>query len=316
LITVAAQESVFLLALMYNPSMNRRTFIESSLATAVLTSLPARTLAATHQISKVGLQLYTVRDAMKKDFSGTIARVASVGYKEVEFAGYFDHSPAEVRSIVDKNGLTAPSCHVSYDVVENSWPQTIEAAQVVGHTYIVCPWIDEKLRNSPDGWKKVAETFNQAGATSKKAGIQFGYHNHTFEFVPDSNIGGKLPYDFLLENTDADLVKMEMDLCWISVTHHDPVAYFTKYPGRFPLVHIKDVKELPKVAPGKKDEFVDTSFEKEVMTEPGSGVIDWKRILSYSDQAGIKHYFVEHDAPADPFASITASYKYLAALRF
>jgi sugar phosphate isomerase/epimerase len=314
--TVDTQKREFSCSLLYNPPMNRRTFIESSLATAVLTSLPARTLAATHEISKVGLQLYTVRDAMKKDFSGTIARVASVGYKEVEFAGYFDHSPAEVRAIVDKNGLTAPSCHVTYDVVEKSWPQTIEAAQIVGHSYIVCPWIDEKLRNMPDGWKKVAQTFNQAGATSKKAGIQFGYHNHTFEFVPDANLGGKLPYDFLLDNTDPDLVKMEMDLCWISVTGHDPVAYFTKYPGRFPLVHVKDVKEMPKVAPGKKDEFVDTTFEKQVMTEPGSGVIDWKRILSYSDQAGIKHYFVEHDAPADPFASIAVSYKYLAALRF
>lgn len=296
--------------------MNRRTFIESSFATVALTSLPARALAATDEISKVGLQLYTVRDAMKKDFSGTIARVASTGYKEVEFAGYFDHSPNDVRAIIDKNGLTAPSCHIAYDVVEKQLPQTIDAAHTIGHTYIVCPWIDENLRQAPDGWKRVADFFNQAGATTNKAGIQFGYHNHTFEFQPDPQLGGKLPYDFLLENTDPNLVKMEMDLCWISVTGHDPVEYFKKYPGRFPLVHVKDVKEMPKSVPGKTQEFVDTSFEKKVMTEPGSGVIDWKRILSYSDQAGIKHYFVEHDSPADPFASIAASYKYLAALRF
>lgn len=296
--------------------MNRRTFIESSLATVAFTSLPARALAATDEISKVGLQLYTVRDAMEKDFSGTIARVASTGYKEVEFAGYFDHSPKDVRAIVDKNGLTAPSCHIGYEVVEKQLPQTIDAAHIVGHTYIVCPWIDEKLRKAPDGWKRVADFFNRAGATTKKAGIQFGYHNHTFEFQPDPLLGGKLPYDFLLDNTDPNLVKMEMDLCWISVTGHDPVAYFKKYPGRFPLVHVKDVKEIPKAVPGKTQEFVDTSFEKQVMTDAGSGVIDWKRILSHSDEAGIKHYFVEHDAPADPFASIAASYKYLAALRF
>jgi sugar phosphate isomerase/epimerase len=296
--------------------MNRRTFIESSLATVALTSLPARGFAAQHQISAVGLQLYTVRDEMKKNFDATVTRVANVGYKEVEFAGYFNHSPADIRVLLDKLHITAPSCHVGYDVIQDHLQETIDAARVIGHSYIVTPWIDEKLRKSPDGWKRVADFFNQVGATTKKAGIQFGYHNHTFEFVPDPLLGGKLPYDFLLDNTDKDLVKMEMDLCWISVTGHDPVSYFGRYPGRFPLVHVKDVKEMPKVVPGKADEFVDTSFEKKVMTEPGNGVIDWSRIFAHADQAGIQHYFVEHDAPADPFASITASYKYLAALRF
>lgn len=296
--------------------MNRRTFLESSLATGILASLPAATLAATHQINKVGVQLYTVRDLMKTDFAGTIAKVASIGYKEVEFAGYYDHSPKDIRAILDQVGLTAPSCHVGMDVVENHWPETIDAAHTIGHTFIVCPWIDEKIRTSPDGWKRVAESFNKAGETSKAAGIQFGYHNHTFEFMPDANLGGKLPYDFLLENTDPKLVIMEMDLCWISVTGHDPVSYFSRFPGRFPLVHVKDVKQMPKVTPGKKDEFLSSDFEKHEMTEPGSGVIDWKRIFAHADEAGIKHYFVEHDQPADPFASIAASYKYLAALRF
>jgi sugar phosphate isomerase/epimerase len=296
--------------------MNRRTFLESSVATLALTSLPARAFADTHQIPYVGLQLYTVRDEMKKDFTGTITKVANIGYKEVEFAGYFDHSPADIRALLDKDRLTAPSCHIPYETLQNHLQETIDAAHVIGHTYIVCPWIDEKLRQAPDGWKRVADFFSQVGANTKKAGIQFAYHNHTFEFVPDANIGGKLPYDFLLDNTDPNLLKMEMDLCWISVTRHDPVAYFQKYPGRFPLVHVKDVKEMPAEVPGKKDEFVDTTFEKKVMTEPGSGVIDWKRIFAHADQAGVQHYFVEHDAPADPFASITASYKYLAALRF
>jgi sugar phosphate isomerase/epimerase len=296
--------------------MNRRTFIETSVATALLTSLPSRAFAASHQIEKVGLQLYTVRSLMKDDFAGTIGRVAQVGYKEVEFAGYYDHSPADVKAILVKDGLTAPSAHFPYEAIETKWTETLEAAKVVGHSYIVCPWVDEKLRKSSDGWKKVVDLFNQAGATSKKAGIQFAYHNHTFEFVPDPNLGGKLPYDYLLENTDPKFVAFEMDLCWITVSGHDPLAYFAKYPGRFPLVHVKDVKELPKVAPDKKDEFVDTVFEKKIMTDAGSGVIDWKRIFAHSEQAGIKHYFVEHDSPADPIASITASYKYLSTLRF
>jgi len=297
-------------------SMNRRTFLETSIATGVLASFPSRAFPATHEIKRVGVQLYTVRDDMKKDFAGSIAKVAAIGYKEVEFAGYFDHQPADVKALLQKDGLTAPSCHVSYDVVENHWPETIDAAKIIGHDYIICPWVEEKLRKSPDGWKKVAEAFNKAGEASAKAGIQFGYHNHTFEFAPDPNLGGKLPYDFLLDNTNPKFVVMEMDLCWITVTGHDPVAYFAKYPGRFPLVHVKDVKEIPKVTPGKADEFLNTDFEKNVMTAVGSGVIDWKRIFAHADEAGIKHYFVEHDAPVDPFASITASYKYLAALRF
>ena len=297
-------------------SMNRRSFVQTSIAAGVLASLPTRGFAAMHEIKKVGVQLYTVRDDMKKDFAGTVAKVAGVGYKEVEFAGYFDHKPAEIRSMLDTDGLTAPSCHVSYDVVENHWPETLDAAHTIGHSFIVCPWVEEKLRKAPDGWKQVADAFNKAGEASKKAGVQFGYHNHTFEFVPDPNLGGKLPYDFLLANTDPQLVKMEMDLCWISVTGQDPVAYFGKYPGRFPLVHVKDVKEIPKVAPDKANEFLNTSFEKSVMTAAGSGVIDWKRIFSHADEAGIQHFFVEHDSPADPFASITDSYKYLAALRF
>lgn len=296
--------------------MNRRTFLESSIATGILASLPTRSFPSTHQIKKVGLQLYTVRDDMKKDFAGTIGKVAAVGYKEVEFAGYFDHSPQDVRSLLDKNGLTAPSCHVDLDAIDRQLPQLIEAAHIIGHTFIICPWVDEKIRNSPDGWKQVAETFNKAGEALKKAGIQFGYHNHTFEFVPNNNLGGKISYDFLLENTDANLVKMEMDLCWISVTGNDPVSYFQRFPGRFPLVHVKDVKELPKVAPAKSGEFTNTNFEKDTMTSPGSGVINWKRIFTHADQGGIKHYFVEHDAPADPFASITASYEYLSTLQF
>jgi sugar phosphate isomerase/epimerase len=301
---------------MYNPTMKRRTFIESSIATGLLASLPSRTLAALHKIDKVGVQLYTVRDDMKKDFSGTIAKVASIGYKELEFAGYFDHPPADVRAIIDKDGLTAPSCHVGYDVVQNHLPETIDAAHTVGHSFIVCPSIDEKVRKSADSWKGVTDLFNKAGEACKKAGIQFAYHNHTFEFYPDPILGGKRAYDYLLENTEANLVKMEMDLCWISTTGQDPLDYFKRFPGRFALVHVKDYKTLPQPSPDKKQFSPNTEFEKTVMTEPGSGIIDWKRIFAHAGEAGIQHFFVEHDQPADPFASLAASYKYLSTLRF
>lgn len=308
--------------------MNRRAFIESSVATGVLASLPARrvsgfvlagagkTSAVTHQINHLGVQLYTVRDAMKTDFAGTIAKVAAAGYKEVEFAGYFDHKPADVRAILDKNGLTAPSCHVGYDVVQKHWPETLDAAHTVGHNFIICPYIDEAQRKTPDDWKRLIETFNKAGEASKKAGIQFGYHNHWWEFFPDKSLGAKLPYDYLCESTDANLVKMEMDLAWISVAGQDPVAYFKRFPGRFALVHVKDFKALPHLTAQDLAHFDSHKLEETQMTEAGSGVIDWKRIFAQADLGGIQYFVVEHDLPKDPFASIAASYKYLAALRF
>ena len=294
--------------------MNRRSFIETSLATVVVTSLPIRTLAAAHKIDKVGVQLYTVRSTMKTDFEGTIAKVAAIGYKEVEFAGYFDHSPKDIRAILDKNGLTAPSCHIAYAVVENHLPEQIEAAHVIGHKFIVCPWIDEANR-TVDGYKRATELFNKAGETTKKAGIQFAYHNHFWEFEPEASLGGKFPLDYMLENSDPQNLKFELDLCWISVAGQDPVAYFNKYPGRFPLVHVKDMKKLPHVAP---DQLKTLKLEEITpdMTSVGSGTIDWKRIFSNSEKAGIEHYFVEHDVPQDPIASLTASYEYLSKLRF
>jgi sugar phosphate isomerase/epimerase len=296
--------------------MNRRTFIEASFATGVLASLPSTTFAATHQIQKVGVQLYTVRNLLKTDFDGTIAKVASTGYKEVEFAGYFDHSPKDLRAILDKNGLAAPSCHVDFATVENKWPETIEAAKTIGQSFIVCPWIDEKERTNPDAWKHIVEVFNKAGAASQKAGIEFAYHNHWWEFAPNSALGGKQTYEYLLDSTDAKLVKMEMDLGWASVAGQDPVAWFKRYPGRFPCVHVKDFKTLPHIPPDQLLTYNADSLVKDVMTAPGSGAIDWKRIFAASDIAGIQHYFLEHDSPKDPWATLSDGYKYLSTLRF
>jgi sugar phosphate isomerase/epimerase len=240
-----------------------------------------------------------------------LAKVAQIGYQEVEFAGYFDHKPAAVRGELDKNGLSAPAAHVDYDSLSpGKWPAVLDAAKTVGHTYIVNPWIDEKIRKQPDSWKHAAETFNRAGEASQKAGIQFAYHNHWFEFLP---VDGKLPYDILLAECDPKLVQMEMDLCWISVGGKDPLDYFDRYPGRFPLVHVKDVKQRPKVTAEGAQNFGDSLPG---MTEVGSGVIDWKRIFAQSEKAGIKHYFVEHDKPQAPFESIRTSYEYLRKLRF
>lgn len=303
--------------------MNRRTFIGTSLAAALAASRPAWATDSTHHIDKVGIQLYTVRGAMKTDFEGTIAKVAATGYKEVEFAGilaadagYFGRSPKEVRAILDKNSLASPSCHAGYDVVEKKWPEALEAAKIVGHSYIICPWIDEKQRVEPDGWKRAAELFNKAGEASQKAGIQFGYHNHSFEFEPAASLGGKLPYDFFLAAMDAKLVAMEMDLCWISVAGKDPLAYFEKYPGRFPLVHVKDWVKDNTASSGYKGAMGQSVEFHGRLADVGQGSIDWKRIFAQSGQAGIKHYFVENDEPKSAFDDIKISYDYLSKLQF
>lgn len=299
------------------PRMNRRTFISTSIAATIAAAArPSWAADTAHNIERVGLQLYTVRHFMKKDFEGTIAKVAATGYKEVEFAGYFKHSPKDIRAILDKNGLAAPSCHVDYKVVEEKWSETIEAAKIIGHSYIICPWIDEKQRKQPDGWKRAADLFNKAGEVSQKASVQFGYHNHSFEFEPADSLGGKLPYDFFLEQLDPKLVTMEMDLCWISVAGKDPLAYFEKYPGRFPLVHVKDWVKDSTVSSGYKGAMGQTVKYRGRMADVGQGSVDWKRIFAHSGEAGIQHYFVENDEPKSAFDDIKISYDYLNKLQF
>lgn len=291
--------------------MNRRTFITSSLASTTLLASPLGwpdSLAAAEgdrRVSPIGLQLYTVRTLMKTDLPGTLAKVAAVGYKEVEMAGYFDRSPKEFRALLDSNGLISPSGHTDFASLQTSLPAAIDTAHIMGQSYLVCPWLDEKLRQDPDGWKRATAVFNKAGEECHKAGIQFCYHNHTFEFVPASSLGGKLPYDFILENTDPKNVQMEMDLCWITVAGADPLTYFAKYPGRFPMVHVKDWQ-------GQGGTMEDMATR---MRDVGQGSIDWKHIFANSGQAGIKHYFVENDA-AKSIEDIRISYEYLTNLRY
>ena len=275
--------------------MDRRTFLATLTAGAVVSSRLGWGAGDHRKLDKIGVQLYSVRDLMKSDFEGTLTKVAAIGYREVEFAGLFDHKPQDVRAILDKNGLSAPSSHVDYKKLGSDWTKTLDEAHTLGQSFIVCPWVDEDLRKTVDSWKQVGETFNRAAEESKKAGIQFAYHNHDWEF---QKLGNKFLYDLLLKETDPHLVQMELDLFWITKAGQDPLTYFNRYPGRFPLVHVKDMK--------KNGE----------MTEVGNGAIDFKRIFAQSDKAGIQHYFVEHDDPKSPLDSIKISFENLQRLRF
>ncbi|HVW13582.1 MAG TPA: sugar phosphate isomerase/epimerase [Mucilaginibacter sp.] len=252
----------------------------------------------------IGLQLYTVRNAMGKDVAGTLAKVAQIGYNSVEASygdgKYYGKTPSEFAEMLKQNGLIMPSCHYTLGegqsmpgTILTGWDKAVEDAASIGQKYMVCAWLAPKERGSLDHFKQLAEDFNKAGEVCKKSGIQFCYHNHDFEFIQEN---GKYPYDILLENTDKNNVKFETDLYWLTKAGQDPVALFEKHPGRFPLWHIKDMDNTP----------------KKMFTEVGHGTIDFKRIFEHNKKAGLKYFFVEQDiCPGDPFVSITESIDYI-----
>lgn len=254
-------------------------------------------LAQHRRLKKVGLQLYSVRDLMKADLPGTLHRVAEIGYKEVEFAGYFGQTPAQIRALLKRDGLTSPSTHVGIDVLEKDAPKAFADAKAIGHEWVTLAYLAEERRKTLDDWKKFPALFNQWGAQAKAAGLRFAYHNHNFEFV---TVEGTRPYDLLVGGTDPKLVDFEMDLYWVKFGGADPLDLFSRYPGRFKLAHVKDSAGPP----------------DNKMVDVGSGKIDFRAIFAQSEKAGIKHYFVEHDQPADPIATIRNSYNYLHALRY
>jgi len=259
----------------------------------------AAALYPARKLDRVGIQLYTVRDQMKKDFEGTLTAIAGIGYKEVEFAGYFDHAPADVRKLLDKLKITSPSAHVgTLAGLEKDWDKTLDACKTIGHRYAVCAYLDAKDRTTLADYQRIADVFNKAAEQSKMVGIQFAYHNHDFEFT---KIDGQIPYDVLLERCDPKLVQFEMDLYWITKAGQDPLKYWAKHPGRFPMVHVKDMVATP----------------DHMMTDVGKGTIPWAKLFAKDKQAGVKHFFVENDEPKpDGLASAKVSFDYLSKLEF
>lgn len=249
--------------------------------------------ATPSRLGPLGVQLYTLREEMQRDTAATLMRVAEIGYEEVEFAGYFGQAPATVRDMLAAAGLRAPSAHVPVQLLATEPGPVFEAASNIGHEYVVIASIPTDMRATLDDWRRTGELFHRIGDQARAAGLRFAYHNHDFEFRLTE---GRVGMEVLCESTDPALVHLELDLFWITHGGGDPLAFIQRWPGRITMVHVKD-----RTAAGR-------------MVDVGAGAIDWRSIFARREQAGIRHYFVEHDQPGDAFASVTASFRYLATL--
>ena len=278
--------------------ISRRSFVKDSAASAAIAALsPA--LRAEALNTPIGLQLYSVRQLLPKDFDGTLHQVRAAGYQVVEAAGYYNKPAAEWRRAMDQAGLRCVSSHHPLAMLKPQLDQLIEYGHNIGLEYIICSWAGmhrdpaRKGELNLDDWRWVADEFNKIGEKVKAAGMQFGYHNHTPEFGVE---GGVLFMDELLQRTDPKLVAFEMDCGWVSAAGHNPVTFLKRSPERFPLLHVKD---MTKNADGK--------WHSVVM---GHGVVDYRPILSAA--TALKYYFVEQEEFAgDPMQELREDAAYM-----
>lgn len=278
---------------------NRRVFIKrSAVASAAIAIFPSCVTSSTgSDIPEIGVQLYTVRDAMAKDPRGTLEQVAKIGYKKIETAGYSDGKVygfvgKEFKSFLDDLGLKLISGHISPQIFEESFDQALDFMVAAGQQYAVFPWLAPEQRETLDQYKGYAETLNKCAEKAKPANIKVCYHNHDFEF---QQLEGELPMNILLRELDSELVDIELDLYWITKAGMDPITFFKENRKRVPLWHVKDMADTP----------------EQGFAEVGTGTIDYSNIFAYADVSGMQHFFVEQDQSNDPMQSIQTSYQNL-----
>lgn len=278
------------------------------LATTLLPAA-ARPTVPNADPNRIGVQLYTLRDQMQAGFESTIEKVAQIGYKEVEFAGYFERTPEQVRQLLDRLGLRAPSTHIGLEALRNNLDAQLQTALTIGHTYITIPAIMGAFTGqlTADDWHRYAEEFNQIGKACQDRGLHLAYHNHHFEFVPAGP--DQTGLDVLVSETDPALVSFEMDLMWTVLAEQDPLALFAKYPGRFVMWHVKDLKEIAAArAASKQGGMAGFRGVLDRLAAVGEGEIDFPRIFAQAEQSGLKHFFVENDAPKDGLANVQTNF--------
>jgi len=295
--------------------INRRSFIKKSALALGALSITREMVGLTAPAHSIGLQLFTFFNEIDNDVVGTLKKIAGVGYTEIESAfskkgGYYGMKPKEFATTLKDLGLNWKSHHVigapfklpagtklpngpdgkpmvipPMKNLKDNMQELVDSAAEGGVPYLVCANIPI---NTIEDIKSSIEVLNKTGELAKKAGLIFAYHNHDAEFKA---VDGQLPYDLFLTQVDASLMKMELDLAWAIKGGKDPVEIFKKNPGRFPLWHVKDL-----------------SSDYQKVESVGNGIIDFKTIFANASTAGMKHFFVEHDMPANPLESITTSF--------
>jgi sugar phosphate isomerase/epimerase len=243
----------------------------------------------------IGLQLYTVRDLTAQDMLGTLERLAAIGYRAVEFAGYGNASVRDIRATLDQHGMTAVGAHVALDNFESRFDQTIDDLQTLGCRYAIVPWVAEDRRGSLSNAQRLADQLNRLGEQVRAAGLQFAYHNHAFEFDP---IDGSSLWDVLLRESDPELVALELDVFWAEYAGFDPVEMIGRLTGRVPLLHAKDIS--------RDDPKADAPI--------GDGTLPWPRMLEAAEAAGVEWLIVEQDRPRDALRDVERSLANLQAM--
>ncbi|MEU7577294.1 sugar phosphate isomerase/epimerase [Streptomyces sp. NPDC041068] len=270
------------------------------LAAAVGGALPARAAEAGHRRriprGGIGMHLYTMRDALARDFAGTLERLADIGYATVGVSGRHGHGADDIRRMLDAVGLRAVLEHVAYTTLTGSGlPQALDDLHTLGARLPVVPSLPGAL-HTPDGFREAARQFNRIGRASREAGLgPVLFHNHGTDHVV---VDGTSLYDILLTETDPELVGFELDVYWAVKGGADPATYFRCHPRRFPALHVKDMA-------------ADGGF-----ADVGSGTLGFAAMFAHARVGGVRQWLVEHDTPADPFATARNSYAYLAALRY
>lgn len=300
--------------------ISRRAFLmtaSASAAGAALWSSMPRLMANPLGLP-IGLQLYSVRDMLPKDYQGTLAQLATIGYREVEAAGFFGHSPAEVKRAMDHAGLQCVSAHYPLRDLLPKVDEVLQFGKDLGLKYVVCasPMLKDpsRVKDSAsrearesmtlDDWRWNAEQFDRIGERANAVGLRFAYHNHTAEFRSEN---GTVFYDELLRSTDPAKVTMEMDCGWVVVGGKNPVDYLERYPSRFSMLHVKDFKMGSRVY---------TNSEPPPSTELGRGSIDYRPIFEAAKKAPLEHAFVEQEAfDMPPMEALRIDADYMHALK-
>jgi len=279
--------------------MNRRSFVHAIAASMAGGIVVSRRSMAAARLARIGLELYAVRDAMKRDPERTLAQVREIGYRDVELLWSLDNfgrTPQQVRATLDREGLRAPSAHIAPETILDGWERSLDTAKLLGHEYLIVPTLPPDTVASLDRWRYWADQFNRAGAAARKAGVWLAFHNEPDHLKP---IEGSIPYELFVERTDPSAVRHQLDAGNMALGGADPMRYLEKYRDRYWSFHIKDV-----VSDRSKD------------VELGKGIVDVRRLLAGVQGLDRKPVYVEQEESADSLASARLNYQYLSALDF